>query len=83
MANGNIWNPNTRMYEAIDDRRADNLPISGVTPRFCFICGSGLKDAGHDWLQCESEECAEMFRTHKDAKGNQHVMMFRTPFTPK
>ena len=61
----------------------ENLPISGVTPRFCFICGSGLKDAGHNWLQCESEDCAEMFRTNKDAKGNQHVMMFRTPFTPK
>lgn len=33
MANGNIWNPHTRMYEEIDDRRADNLPISDVSSR--------------------------------------------------
>lgn len=74
-----------RLEKYVDylETKAENLPISSVTPRFCFICGSELKDEGHDWLQCESEECAEMFRTYKDDKGNQHVMMIRTPFTPK
>lgn len=39
MANGNIWNPHTRMYEAIDGRMADNLLISGVSGS-CSVCKS-------------------------------------------
>jgi len=83
MANGDIWNPKTRMYESIEYKKPDKSPVSVFTARFCFVCGSKLKDAEHDWIQCSSEDCGEMFRINKDSEGNRYVFMLRTPFTPK
>jgi NADH pyrophosphatase NudC (nudix superfamily) len=63
---------------------ADNqqLNISGVMPRFCFICGNKLMEVGLGWLQCESEQCGEVYFPFIDKNNNQCLMHQRTPFSP-
>jgi len=60
-----------------------NAVLHGVMPRFCFVCGSKLEEQTLGWLQCEKEDCAEMFLPYLDEEGNQCLMLQNTPFTPK
>ena len=57
--------------------------LHSVMPRFCFVCGSKLEEQTLGWLQCESEECGEMFLPYLDEENNQCLMLQNTPFTPK
>lgn len=59
------------------------LNIGGVIPRFCFICGTKLIEVGLGWLQCESEQCGEVYLPFIDENNNQCLMHQRTPFSPK
>lgn len=59
------------------------LDTQGATPRFCFICGTKLIEVGLGWLQCESEQCGEMFLPFIGVDNNQCLMHQRTPFSPK
>jgi len=59
------------------------LGIGGVIPRFCFICGTKLMEVGLGWLQCESEQCGEVYLPFIDKNNNQCLMHQRTPFSPK
>ena len=61
----------------------NHVPIVQVGHTFCFICGNRLEEVGLGWLQCESEDCGEMFLPYQDEERNQCLMHFRTPFTPK
>ena len=56
-----------------------------VSPNFCFICGSELKECGHGYYQCQSEECGELYLPYIDtaAGKNQCIMHIRTPFSHK
>ncbi len=53
--------------------------LKSPVPRFCFVCGSELEEVGLGWLQCESEECGEMFLPYLDEKDNQCLMCQKTP----
>lgn len=64
------------------DKSERALRIGGVTPCFCFVCGTKLEEVGLGWLQCESEKCGEVFLPYKDMNGNQNLMLQTTPFTP-
>lgn len=59
------------------------IESTGVAPRFCFICGSKLEEVGLGWLQCNSEQCGEVFLPFLDKEDNQCIMLQRTPFSPK
>jgi hypothetical protein len=50
---------------------------------FCFICGTKLMEVGLGWLQCENEQCGEVYLPFIDENNNQCLMHQRTPFSPK
>ena len=73
------WHDKQDLLEAV--RKA--LRIHDVMPRFCFICGTKLMEVGLGWLQCESEQCGEVYLPFIDENNNQCLMHQRTPFSPK
>jgi hypothetical protein len=67
----------------LNNEENQQLNIGGVIPRFCFICGTKLIEVGLGWLQCESEQCGEVYLPFIDENKNQCLMHQRTPFSPK
>lgn len=56
--------------------------LTHVMPRFCFICGTKLMEVGSSWLQCDSEQCGEVFLPFIDKNNNNQCLMHqRTPFS--
>ena len=54
-----------------------------IYPKYCFVCATRLEEIGLGWMQCQNEECGEVFLPFTDTDGNQNVMLQNTPFTPK
>ena len=67
----------------LNNPQNQQLNIGGVIPRFCFICGTKLIEVRLGWLQCESEQCGEVYLPFIDENNNQYLMHQRTPFSPK
>lgn len=59
-----------------------SVVIRSAIPRFCFICGMKLTKVGWGWLQCESEQCGEIYLPFMDKDKNQCLMHQRNPFSP-
>ena len=67
----------------IDQNSDEEQKISGVAPKFCFICSARLEEFSLGWMQCQNEKCAEVYMPYLDKDNNQCLMHQRTPFSPK
>ena len=56
--------------------------MKGISPKYCFVCGSALEELSLGWLQCKSKSCGEVFMPFVDSNGNQNLMLQNTPITP-
>jgi len=45
------------------------------TPKFCFVCGSRLKEFGLGILNCSDEKCNSIYLPFIDENGNQNLML--------
>ncbi len=69
--------------EKINSRAKGDTVSHGTTPRFCFICGSGLEECGYGLVQCQNEKCGEVFLPLIDEENNQSLTHKWTPFSPR
>lgn len=48
---------------------------------YCFVCGTHLVEINLGWLQCDNENCGEVFLPFIDENNNQCLMQQKTPFS--